>query len=578
MPRGFRTSPKRESRTTEMGVMPLKSVSVAVVAIMTPASIVLWSADRSAECPSEIANSPSHFQAAVDYQSRSNSVPWDQDRWRPWTIELREGDDTKLTGYNAELHGNVRLTSADDVEPRKTPFGFLGPQDTLTWTVVAESPGTYKTAVLYHPGDPDNVGSQILISDGDSQVIGRIHPVKTGTWVGGPQDRPSFRRDWFEGSIYVHAGRNLISLHVVPTTRQVELARRDLERPQFGWPKRSLHIAAIEMARPEVLAKMRMDAPRLRSDTSWMVRGKYGLFIHWVPESYPLFGSIPAWQRYQAAVAAFDVDAFADMVAKTGAAWVVFTTTHGKYYFPAPLHALDKILPGRTCRRDLISEIANALAKQHVRLMLYFHPGPGSSEDPEWARRAGIDPVDDPKNRRIMLSLYREIGRRYGTRLAGWFIDGGDAYYWRNYSFLQLELALKEGNPRRVITFFQWLWPKFSPYGGDFLSDLTDFGAPLAPPFPRAWLSPGGPYFGLQPQFDFTLEDEWYPDKPMNGRWPRPIYSTSTLVQYVQRMAAEKWPLTINIVISQDVTKQQPFVNPLSLKQLMAAKAAFRSP
>jgi hypothetical protein len=150
---------------------------------------------------------------------------------------------------------------------------------------------------------------------------------------------------------------------------------------------------------------------------------------------------------------------------------VVFTTTHGKYYFPGPLHALDAVLPGRTCRRDLIGEIADALAKRHVRLMLYFHPGPGPMEDPEWARRAGIDPVDDRKNRRIMLGLYREIGRRYGTRLAGWFIDGGDAYYWRNYSFQQLELALKESNPRRVVTLFQWLWPKFSEYGGDFLSD-----------------------------------------------------------------------------------------------------------
>ena len=561
-----------------MRVMPLHSASVALVAIMTSASITLGGADQETNAPSQAASPLSQSQAPVDYQSRSNSVPWDQDRWRPWTIELSEDDDTRLTGYNAQLRGDVRLTSAVDVEPRKTPFGFLGAQDTLTWTVVALNAGTYNIAVLYHPGDEDNVGSQIVVSDGDSRVSGLIQPVKTGSWIGGPQDRPSFRRDWLKGSINVHAGKNFVILHVVPTTRQIELARTDLERPRIGWPKRSLHISSIEIARPEVLARMRRDAPRLRSDTSWMVKGKYGLFIHWVPESYPLFGSTPTWQRYQAAVDAFDVGAFADMVAKTGATWVVFTTTHGKYYFPGPLHALDAVLPGRTCRRDLIGEIADALDRQHVRLMLYFHPGPGPMEDSEWARRAGIDPVDDRENRRIMLSLYREIGRHYGTRLAGWFIDGGSAYYWRNYSFQQLELALKEGNPQRVVTFFQWLWPKFSPYGGDFLSDLTDFGAPLAPRFPRAWLSQGGPYCGLQPQFNFTLEDEWYPDKPMNGRWPQPIYPTSTLVSYVRRMAAERWPLTINIVISQDVTRNQPFVNPLSVQELMAVKALVQSP
>jgi hypothetical protein len=82
----------------------------------------------------------------------------------------------------------------------------------------------------------------------------------------------------------------------------------------------------------------------------------------------------------------------------------------------------------------------------------------------------------------------------------------------------------------------------------------------------------------LPPQFNFTLEDEWYPDKPMNGTWPLPIYPTSTLVSYVRRMAAEQWPLTINIVISQDVTRNRLFVNPLSLQELAAVKAAFQSP
>src|ERR1700674_1670832 len=79
-----------------------------------------------------------------------------------------------------------------------------------------------------------------------------------------------------------------------------------------------------------------------------------------------------------------------------------------------------------------------------------------------------------------MLRMYREIGDRYGTRLAGWFIDGGSAYYWRNFSFRQLLIALKTGNPSRVVTFFQWIFPTFSPYSGDFTSDLVDFGAPLA--------------------------------------------------------------------------------------------------
>lgn len=510
------------------------------------------------------------------FQARSNSVMWDQDRWKPWVIKLAADDVTHMSGYNAELSGKVRLTSADDVEPRRTPYGFVGADDTLRWTVEADRPGLYQFAVMYHPGDDDNLGSQIVVTCGDSTTTCEVHAVKAGIWIGGPQDRPSFKRDWLQGELKLHAGRNIIELKVLPNSRQVELAKLDFAHPVLGWPKKSLHVLGLEVVRSGVLSRMEREAQHLKSSTDWMVDGKYGLFIHWVPESYPLFGTTPAWKRYQEAVDEFDVNAFARMVSETGAAWVVFTTTHGKFYFPGPLHAMDEVVPGRTCKRDLIGEIADALAKRNTRLMLYFHPGPGPSEDPDWAKAAGISPVDDEKNIRVMLSMYREIGERYGNRLAGWCIDGGDAYYWRNFPFRELTVDLKAGNPSRVVSYFQWLFPTFSPYAGDFVADTVDFGAPLAPPFPRDWFLPGGPYAGLAPQFHFTLEDVWYPDKPMNGKWASPLYPTEMLVDYFKSMAQAKWPLTINIVITQDVKADHLFVNPASLEEMVAVRKAVR--
>jgi Alpha-L-fucosidase len=510
------------------------------------------------------------------FQARSNSVVWDQDRWKPWVVTLAADDVTHVTGYNAELAGRVHLTAADDVEPRKTPYGFVTSGDTLRWTVNVPTAGRYRVAVMYHPGRSDNLGSKIVVGTESSTATCFVHSVKEGIWVGGNQDHPSFKRDWLQDPLTLHAGRNTITLHVVPNARQAELAQLDLAHPAVGWPKRSLHILGIEVVRWGALPGMERDAERLKSSTEWMVAGKYGLFIHWVPESYPLFGATPAWQRYQEAVDAFDVDAFAKMVSETGAAWVVFTTTHGKYYFPGPLRAMDEVLPGRTCKRDLVGEMADALGKRNIRLMLYFHPGPGPAEDPDWAKAAGISPVHDEMNIKIMLSMYREIGERYGDRLAGWFIDGGDAYYWRNFSFRQLTIDLKAGNPARVVTYFQWLFPIFSPYAGDFISDIVDFGAPLAPPFPREWFSSGGPYAGLAPQYHFTLEDEWYPDKPMNGQWPPPLYAKELLVEYFTRMAQSRWPLTINMVITQDVTADHPFVSPVSLVEMEAVRKALR--
>jgi glycosyltransferase involved in cell wall biosynthesis len=522
--------------------------------------------------PNEKSSTLSHAET----QLKSNSFLWDDPRWGPRPIKLKENDITVLNGYNARVTGNVKLTSAEDVEPRKVPYGFLQSEDALIWTVNVPSSGKYQVAVMYHPGDEENYGSTITVSTAGSKVKGLTQPIHEKKWIGGPPDRPSFRRTWLKGELELQAGNNEISLNVHVTSGQTARAKLDLENSVIGWPKHSLHINMIELARAEVLASQKADAALLRSSTEWMVDGGYGLFIHWVPESFPFMGSIPAWQRYEEAVNEFDVKAFADMVNETGAAWVVFTTTHGKYFFPGPLKTLEDLVPGRTTRRDLVCEISTALAKYNIRLMLYFHPGPSKAEDEQWATVAGIDPADDEKNMKIMLAIFAEIGEKYRNKLAGWVIDGGGDYYRRNYSFKELMQTLKVGNDERVVSFFNWLYPKLSVYGGDFTTDLTNFGAPLAPPYPVEWSMPGGFYDGLQPHFNFTLEDVWYPDKPMNGKWPALLYSNSELADYMTEMKIRRVPITLNLVITQDVTKDRPFVNPVSLQQLKYVHDATR--
>src|SRR6266542_621628 len=83
-----------------------------------------------------------------DAEVRSTSVVWDQERWQPWVVHLKTDDITHVAGYNARLSGNVRLTSAEDVEPRRTPYGFITPADRLTWTIAAPRAGNYQIAVL----------------------------------------------------------------------------------------------------------------------------------------------------------------------------------------------------------------------------------------------------------------------------------------------------------------------------------------------------------------------------------------------------------------------------------------------
>lgn len=511
-----------------------------------------------------------------DLQVESNSTLWDRDRWVPKVITLSPPDITHLIGYNGRLAGNLRL-SEGEIEPRSVPYGFTSKEAILSWEVQVPEEGEYKVAVLYHPGQEDNVGSRLEVTCGSTSVSTVVRAPADIQWRGGTPSLPAFRRDWLMGRLSLKQGGNRILIYLPdPTRKQAELGQHDLAHPLNGWPKRSIHVLSAEVVRPEVFKEMEIGALRLRANTDWMVKGKYGLFISWVPENYPLYGTTQAFEHYQSAVSHFDVGAFVDMVEQTGASWTVFTTTHGKYYYPGPLAAMDRVLPGRTCNRDLVGELADALGKRGVRLLLYFHPGPPPTEDKEWANAAGISPVDDTRYNQIMVDIFAEIGQRYGQKLSGWYVDGGYGYYVRNTSFERLTRALKSGNPQRAIGYFGWIFPKWSPFGGDFTAYVTYPFGPLPPPMPFQWFAEGGPYEGLQPYFDFTMEGVWSPSAPMNGKWPPPMYPPETLAQYFQHMAEAHWPLAINLVTSADVTRQHPFVNPASLEIMRRIRKAVK--
>ena len=65
----------------------------------------------------------------------------------------------------------------------------------------------------------------------------------------------------------------------------------------------------------------------------------------------------------------------------------IFTTSWAEYYFPAPIQAIDSILPGRTTKRDLVADLSDALGKYGIRLILYYHVGHG---DKEWWDKAAL--------------------------------------------------------------------------------------------------------------------------------------------------------------------------------------------
>ncbi|MDP6038353.1 MAG: alpha-L-fucosidase, partial [Candidatus Latescibacteria bacterium] len=334
----------------------------------------------------------------------------------------------------------------------------------------------------------------------------------------------------------------------------------------------SFRVWSIELARPEAMEAIQQRATAMREDGEWMIEKTYGLFVHWST----LSSNIDGTQRpYEEAVNLFDVEAFADMVEQTGAAWLILTTTHGKHNFAAPIQAIDQVLPGYTTRRDLIMEIADALEKRSIRLMLYYHIG---LDNNAWPEAVGYYDADKSRWFENIITIHREIAERYGEKTWGWFFDDGHKWYYPcDFPWERYYESIKTGNAKRLVAFNPGTRPSVTPFG-DLLA--SDNGSNLRPPMSKRYFDEQGDYAGLLQHFSFTLEPAWTLKQQQQIRdpgFPKPVHDTEELIGYVRTCQAARVPVTMNILITQDVTREKPFVNKETLEQMGQVRRAIRS-
>ena len=242
-----------------------------------------------------------------------------------------------------------------------------------------------------------------------------------------------------DGQLLLVEGANTLTLSAAP-----------LEGGAF-----ELEVFAVELVRSEVRERLHHQAVSMQSDMTWLRQAGYGFMNHWTQAIYPERGPR---KPYDQAVRDFDVVRYANQVRQGGAGFVVLTTTHGPHYFPAPLAALDAILPGRTAKRDLVADLIDALGQRGIRLFLYYHIG--AQSDPEWLRVSGFFDTDTSKLFGNWQKMIREAGERYGRGLAGWWFDDGAVnYYYRTAPWPELSRAAKAGNPDRLIAYNSWFQP-----------------------------------------------------------------------------------------------------------------------
>jgi hypothetical protein len=206
--------------------------------------------------------------------------------------------------------------------------------------------------------------------------------------------------------------------------------------------------------------------------TDWFKACRWGVFTHYLttPEM-----TADDWNRR---VDSFDVQALAAQVASTGASYYFITLGQGSGHYCAPNATYDGyvgITPSKCSRRDLVSDLYDALQPYGIALMAYV-PADGSNADPvarrglqmtaHWSDPPEHDWSSGPHWRKFRLPEFqrrweqvcRDWSLRFGRKVRGWWVDGAyapeerypeaEAPNYRTYA-----AALKSGNPDAIIAF-----------------------------------------------------------------------------------------------------------------------------
>jgi alpha-L-fucosidase len=258
------------------------------------------------------------------------------------------------------------------------------------------------------------------------------------------------------------------------------------------------------------------------------------------------------------------------MVSETGAGFVVLTTSHAGFYFPGPNPVIDSILPGRTCPRDLVGDLADALNRRHIRLELYFHPG---HDDAPWWQRTHFNDADKSAYFQQWRAIISSIGNQYGKKLAGWwFDDAAFTYYPFNPDWEQMSAAARAGNPDRVITYNSWILPKLNDFydvyageNGSWETKYEDLEFLLAGGTGRYT---GGPQAGLQAEITAVINGAWGHFK-INQPIAPPQLSADDLVSKLKDAISRKAVPLLDVDVYQDGT-----ISPQTLLLFQTARKA----
>ena len=207
--------------------------------------------------------------------------------------------------------------------------------------------------------------------------------------------------------------------------------------------------------------------------TDWLRDAKWGVFCHWLGMMPEIDRRPPTAEEWNARVEAFDLAGLVGQLVRIHPGYFIFTLGQNSGHFCSPNATYDRltgIQPSKCSRRDLIVDLAGALAEHGIPLMVYLPSGAPSDDKAacqrlqwEWGfagegwsgKRTGKRLAEFQRN---WEAVVREWSLRFGSKIRGWWIDGcyfADEMYRHpdEPNFGSFAAALRAGNPQSLAAF-----------------------------------------------------------------------------------------------------------------------------
>jgi hypothetical protein len=390
----------------------------------------------------------------------------------------------------------------------------------LLWEVDVPKDEDYE---LYLIANVREEGDRTKLSFGsDNERFDSLLSPTTGPYIGGK----NFQRIKLAPSIALKEGKQKLTLASSGTSKTgVVLDFRSIE--------------LLPISSRKTIDEEEARARNSRSSVDWLKEAGYGLMFHWTSQSVQPDGSI---KSYQDAVNDFNVRQFCDTVEETGAGYVMLTVGHAESYCPAPIESWEKCHPGKTTKRDLIDEIADALNERGIRLICYLN-GPlafefNKKKTPTETEKAVF--VGNFEN------ILQEMGNRYQHKIAGYWFDSWYQIFegFPEVPFEVFYQAAKTGNDDRIICLNSWVYPAVTPWQDFWAGEVA---SPVR--LPVDGFHESGPVTDLPYQALLIMEPYWVQKK---AEMPDPRFTSARLGKYIQDCMSNGGAVTINLGIYQD--------------------------